>query len=137
MGWDAVFKAAGGAGKGLKKSWDDLLGGVGGGKNKVNLELPNATNKGNREYGSYTNHHESGKKCHGQGDKKRSQTSGKERAIENEDPHTATDWTPAESRREAMKDEARRIEGDGGIESPDNYNKINSPGKRYLEEDGE
>lgn len=35
-----------------------------------------------------------------------------------------------------MKDEARRIQDDGGIENPNNYNKINSPGKKYLEQDG-
>lgn len=92
--------------------------------------------KKGKEYGSYTNTHASGNKYHGQGDRKRSQTSGKERAAENNDPHVATDWTSASNRREAMKDEARRIRDDGGIENPNNYNKINSPGKKYLEQDG-
>jgi hypothetical protein len=35
-----------------------------------------------------------------------------------------------------MKDEARRIQNDGGIENPNNYNVINSPGRGYIDEDG-
>jgi hypothetical protein len=35
---------------------------------------------------------------------------------------------------EAFKDEARRIEQMGGPRNPQNYNKIESPGKRLLEE---
>ena len=39
--------------------------------------------------------------------------------------------------REAFKDEARRLERHGGPDATGqrNYNKINSPGKKYLEED--
>ena len=92
--------------------------------------------KKGKEYGSYTNTHFSGRRHHGQGDRRRSQTSGREKAAENNDPHTATDWTSAPNRREAMKDEARRIENDGGVDNPNNYNKINSPGKNYIEQDG-
>ncbi|MFL7023529.1 RHS repeat-associated core domain-containing protein [Enterovibrio norvegicus] len=88
-----------------------------------------------KEYGSYTNHHESGNRYHGYGDKKRSQTSGKEKEKAYDDPHVATDWTPADNRREGMKDEADRIESDGGKENSENYNKINSPGKKYKEQD--
>jgi len=96
-----------------------------------------AAKKGGKEYGSYTNTHESGKKYHGQGDRKRSQKSGRERSAENNDTHTATDWTPAPNRREAMKDEARRLSSDGGKGSSSNYNKINSPGKKYRKQDGD
>jgi RHS repeat-associated protein len=95
------------------------------------------TTKKAKEYGSYTNTHESGKTYNGSGDRKRSQTSGKERAAANNDPHTATDWTRSNSKREGMKDESRRIDADGGVSSPSNYNKIESPGKKYREEDGE
>jgi hypothetical protein len=36
-----------------------------------------------------------------------------------------------------MKDEAKRIKENGGVESSKNYNKINSPGKRYAKDDCE
>lgn len=42
----------------------------------------------------------------------------------------------AANNREAFKDEARRIRKDGGVENPNNYNKINSPGEKYLKQDG-
>ena len=89
-----------------------------------------------KETGSYTNLHESGKRYHGKGNKARSQGSGRERAEKNDDPHVGTEWKPAENDREAFEDEARRIEADGGVDNPMNYNEINSPGKKYLEEDG-
>jgi len=92
-----------------------------------------------KEHGSYTNTHASGKKYHGQGDRKRSQTSGRERATANNDPHIATDWSPAPNRREAYKDEAKRIGQDGITPKvrSETYNEINSPGHRYMREDGE
>jgi hypothetical protein len=96
-----------------------------------------ASEKGKKEYGSYTNKHESGKEYHGQGDKKRSQKSAKEKEAENNDPHVATEWTPADSRREAMKEESRRLDAGGGKESDKNYNKIESPGKKYRKQDKE
>ena len=102
---------------------------------KTRLQKSKKTEK--KEYGSYTNTHQSGKDYHGQGDRKRSQKSGKERAAENDDPHIATDWTPAPSRRQAMKDEATRLEKGGGKKSKRNYNKIESPGKKYKKQDGE
>ena len=117
---DFVSPGPGNASKRLGIDGDDVA--KGGGKNK--------------EYGSYTNNHESGKRYHGQGDKKRSQKSGREKAAKNNDPHIATDWTPAQNRREAMKDEARRLSSDGGKGNSDNYNKINSPGKKYIKQDG-
>jgi len=36
-----------------------------------------------------------------------------------------------------MKDEARRLSSDGGKGSSSNYNKINSPGKKYRKQDGD
>ena len=47
----------------------------------------------------------------------------------------ATDWTPAENNGEAFKQEAKRLESHGGPQSQDNYNKIESPGKKLLEQD--
>lgn len=87
--------------------------------------------------GSYTNTHESGKKYHGMGTEERMNTSAKEKATEYGDPVVEQDFKPAADRREAFKDEARRIREDGGVENPENYNKINSPGEKYLKQDGE
>jgi hypothetical protein len=48
------------------------------------------------------------------------------------------DWKEAKNSREAFKDEARRIRGDkGGVGSKDNVNKRNSPGEKYIKQDGE
>ncbi|KAA3607487.1 MAG: RHS repeat-associated core domain-containing protein [Planctomycetota bacterium] len=89
-----------------------------------------------KKSGSYTNKHASGKAYHGKGSRARSQESGRRIANEYDDPHTSTDWTPAANSREAFKDEARRISGDPlGAKDPRNYNKVNSPGKKYLEQD--
>jgi hypothetical protein len=91
-----------------------------------------------KQTGSYTNTHASGKTYHGKGDQARSQASGARVAAENNDPHVATDWTPAPNEREAFKQESRRIDSDpGGVNSPNNYNKIESPGKQYRIDDGE
>lgn len=96
-----------------------------------------STGKGGGETGSYTNTHASGRTYSGKGGKERSQASG--RRIENEhgDPHVATDWTPASNTRDAFKQESRRIDANGGVNSPSNYNRIESPGRRYRQEDGE
>jgi RHS repeat-associated protein len=86
-----------------------------------------------KETGSYTNTHGSGKEYHGKGDRERSQTSGRRIEKEKGDPHVATDWKRSPTERDAFKDEATRIKEGGGVESPDNYNEVNSPGKRYLD----
>lgn len=87
------------------------------------------------EVGSYTNTHESGKKYHGKGTRARSQQSGRRVERETGDRHTSTEFTGARSDREAFKDESKRIEGDGGPGSDSNYNRRESPGRRYREED--
>lgn len=46
------------------------------------------------------------------------------------------DWTPASSHREAFKAEAKRLEKISGPDDIWNYNQRNSPGKKYIEEDG-
>jgi RHS repeat-associated protein len=86
--------------------------------------------------GSYTNTHASGKKYHGKGDLERAQQSGREKAEEHKDPLVSTDWTPAANDREAFKDESRRLKKDGGHRSSTNYNKRDSPGTKYREQDG-
>jgi len=86
--------------------------------------------------GSYTNTHASGKTYHGKGSEARARTSAAEKARQYNDPLDHTDWKPANNSREAFKDEAIRIRNDGGVKNPNNYNKINSPGEKYLKEDG-
>ncbi|MDY6976666.1 MAG: RHS repeat-associated core domain-containing protein [Pseudomonadota bacterium] len=89
------------------------------------------------DVGSYTNTHESGKTYHGKGSRKRSQQSGRRKARQHNDPHVATDWTSSANDREAFKDESKRLDEDGGAESDSNYNEVESPGKKYREEDGD
>ena len=62
--------------------------------------------------------------------------SGKEKAEMYDDPLVSTDRTSAENDREAFKDESRRLDADGGHKSDTNYNKRNSPGKKYRLQDG-
>lgn len=89
------------------------------------------------QIGSYTNTHASGKTYVGKGSRKRSQKSGRREARRNGDPHIATDWTPAKSHREGFKQESRRLDAEGGPRSPNNYNRIEQPGKKYRQQDGE
>jgi RHS repeat-associated protein len=91
-----------------------------------------AEQTGGREEGSYTNTHESGAEYHGKGSRERSQVSGRRIEKETGDKHIATDWKPAQSEQQAFKDEATRIRQGGGVKSPANYNKINSPGEKVL-----
>ncbi|MFC1225366.1 DUF6443 domain-containing protein [Pedobacter sp. BG31] len=86
--------------------------------------------------GSYTNTHKSGKKYHGKGSEERAQVSGVRVSKEHDDPLVDTDWKPADSDRQAYKDEDDRINTDeGGHNSDNNYNKRASPGKKYKEQD--
>ena len=87
--------------------------------------------------GSYTNTFASGRTYHGKGSRARSQRSARRIARRyGGDDHVATDWKPAANNREAFKAEARRIDADGGVDNPMNYNQFNSPGKKMIEEDG-
>lgn len=95
------------------------------------------TPPGPKPSGSYTNTHESGRTYSGKGGKERSQDSGRRIERRNEDPHIATDWTPAPSGREGFKQESRRIDGQGGPKNSRNYNQIDSPGKKMRIEDSE
>ena len=45
------------------------------------------------------------------------------------------EWRPASNNNEAFMDEAKRIRGDKGVGlEHENYNKINSPGEKALQE---
>jgi RHS repeat-associated protein len=94
-------------------------------------------NRRSDQAGSYTNTHASGKTYTGKGSPDRSQASGRRVERETGDTHTATDWKPSNSTRDAFKDESRRIDKNGGPGSDKNYNKIKSPGTRYRKQDGE
>lgn len=85
--------------------------------------------------GSYTNTHESTNKYHGKGTEARAKQSAKEKEVAYDDPVVDTDWQPSANKKEALKDEARRIRKDGGVDNPKNYNIRNSPGERYLQEE--
>jgi RHS repeat-associated protein len=87
--------------------------------------------------GTYINTHASGKEYIGVGKYPRSQESARRVAKEHNDPHKRTNFKPAVNKREAFKEESRQIDLRGGINSPRIYNRIESPGRRYRQEDGE
>ncbi len=91
----------------------------------------------NREPGSYTTMHESGKVYEGKGPRVRSELSGRRIEKETGDKHVATHWEQAESDREAFKQESRKLENSGGAKSDKTHNKIDSPGTKYRRQDGE
>lgn len=88
-----------------------------------------------KESGSYTNTHESGKKYHGKGDESRMNKSAKSVAEKNNDPVASQDHTTAKNSREGFKQESARLKNDGGHKNPNNYNKRDSPGTKYAEQD--
>ena len=90
------------------------------------------TNK--KQTGSYTITFESGNKYHGKGGEQRMRQSAREKAREYEDQPVSFDWTPADNTKEAFIQEAVRIDNDGGPRKK-NYNKINSPGYKYIKTD--
>ena len=98
-------------------------------------DAPQAAKQGG--LGSYTNTHQSGTQYAGKGDYGRSQSSAKRVAKKEKDPLVSTDHTTASSKRESFKQESRRLDSIGGVKSPQNYNKVESPGKKYRKEDGE
>jgi len=105
---------------------------------RAGSKLAKVTNKVDlKQVGSYTNTHASGKTYVGKGSRQRSQVSGRREAKRNNDPHVATDWTPAKNTREAFKQESRRLDAEGGPGSSSNYNRIEQPGKKYRQQDGE
>ena len=84
--------------------------------------------------GSYTITFESGMKYHGKGPESRMQQSAREKSKLYSDPVVAKDWTPSPTEKDAFIDEAQRIRNDGGLGIKfGNYNKINSPGEKYLQ----
>lgn len=78
-----------------------------------------------KEVGSYTNTHESGKKYHGKGDEARMNQSAKDKAKKYNDPVVNKDFTPAKNDREAFKQESRRLEKDKVGNTPGHKNPNN------------
>lgn len=87
--------------------------------------------------GSYTIDFPDGTSYHGKGPMSRAISSAKRIAKRNgyEIGENLIDWTSAPNDREAFKQEDDRIQSDGGVENPNNHNKINSPGRKYNEMD--
>jgi len=81
--------------------------------------------------------HERGKTYDGKGTRERMNQSAQEKAKEHNDPVVKQEFTPAKNDREAYKDEDTRLQSHGGpgANNPNTYNKINSPGKKYKEQD--
>lgn len=87
--------------------------------------------------GSYTNTHASGKTYDGKGNADRAAVSGRRVAKDNNDPLVKTETRDAPTDRESFKQESRSLEKNGGPDSDQNYNQIDSPGTKYRREDGE
>lgn len=87
--------------------------------------------------GSYTNTHASGKAYDGKGDPNRAAISGQRIANVNNDPHLNTETRTASTDRESIKQESGSHDQNGGSSSASTYNKIDSPGTKYREEDAE
>nr|WP_294947388.1 DUF6443 domain-containing protein [uncultured Mucilaginibacter sp.] len=101
-----------------------------------NLRLLNA--KKFSKYGSYTIKFKNGKRYHGKGPYSRALESARRLAIDHEtsfEPLFDIDWKPADSDAQAFRDEAKRLEADGGKNNPNNYNEIDSPGSHKHKQD--
>lgn len=108
------------------------------------------------QVGSYTITFSNGRKYHGKGPLSRMASSATSRMTKDEPVDekmveqmilhkvgvTKLDWTPANSDREAFKQEYYRMQTDAtdiyieGYRNPINYNLVQSPGKKYVVQDG-
>jgi len=83
--------------------------------------------------GSYTVTFESGLKYHGKGGTARARKSARRMSRKHRDRVMSIQHSPASSNKRAFQDEARRLAKDGGP-GGNNYNQIESPGLRMLED---
>ncbi len=102
---------------------------------KANVQALTQENNTNKNVGSYTISFESGKKYHGKGPIRRAESSATRIGMQNTDMPIAIDWVPSANDREAFKDEYKRLAKDGGPDEFKNYNKIQSPGRKYFYQD--
>ncbi|WP_410505537.1 DUF6443 domain-containing protein [Mucilaginibacter sp. E4BP6] len=101
-----------------------------------NLRLMNAR-RDPKHPGSYTIKFKSGKRYHGKGSFARALQSAKFQADLHKDSFEISDidWTPSTSNEQSFRDEAKRLEADGGKNNPNNYNQIDSPGSHKYKQD--
>ncbi len=112
-------------------------GGVGGKPNvSPKLEKIHGNSvKSQKPSGNYTNEHASGKTYSGVGDIERMNKSGKRIANQHSDPVVGQEFNPAANKKAAYIKEHIDIEKNGGAgNKAENYNKINSPGKKLSEQ---
>lgn len=96
----------------------------------------------NTQTGSYTILFGNGQKYHGKGSLERMFTSAILQMIRYSVTVKSFDWAPSVTNREAFKDEYRRMQTDKtniypqGYKNPINYNILQSPGYKYMLQDG-
>lgn len=59
--------------------------------------------------------------------------SARAKATKYNDAILSKDWTPTDTNEQAFIDAFKRLEKDGGHRIDTNYNRRQSPGKKYLE----
>ena len=86
--------------------------------------------------GSYTHTFESGKQYMGKGTPRRMKVSGKELEGKTGDKLSSSNFDPSNPNtdRQALIDEAEKIQNAGGLPNPNLYNQINSPGNKWLQQ---
>ncbi|WP_166919756.1 DUF6443 domain-containing protein [Flavobacterium poyangense] len=108
---------------------------------KTEAKSINATEKKGKD-GSYTITFSNNKTYHGKGPINRMFASALQKMTLFNVTVKKFNWSPAESSREAFKDEYRRLQTEStplyseGYINPVNYNIIQSPGKKYIIQDG-
>ena len=86
-----------------------------------------------KQTGSYVITFKSGKKYVGKGPKSRMEQSARTKAKKYSDPVVSKVWEPADTEADAFVAEYKKLEKLGGPNAANNYNKIQSPGKKILE----
>ena len=89
--------------------------------------------KSKKQPGSYIITFKSGKKYVGKGPKSRMEQSAKYRSEINNDPVVSKVWEPAATDADAFVAEYLKLKEIGGPQNENNYNAIESPGKKILE----
>jgi hypothetical protein len=100
-----------------------------------NKETHGNSTSSEKPSGNYEHKTESGKTYNGVGGEKRMEQSAKNIEKKYGDKVVSSEHTPAANKREALIKEHNAIEKNGGAGNKDrNYNQINSPGKKLLEQ---
>ena len=86
----------------------------------------------------YTIEDENGKSYHGVGDTNGKRANASKKKLEKENPDntfTVTEQQNFPNRKEAYIEEQKGIDATGGAKGAGNYNKINSPGKKLMDDE--